>query len=405
MANKKLVLITSDFPFGKGETFLETEVPFLAQMFETILIVSSNDTSTEQRTLPSNCIAIRCNAVPTRFLKIKSFRHLFSSNFWKEIGIIQHIYKQHLSFPILKTMLISLERASVFAKCLQQQKLDLSTTVFYSYWCEDTALGLALLNKKRGIKAISRMHRWDIYFEESSIRYLPFRHIIYNNLKKIISISNDGIDYAIQKWQVDAKKITLSRLGILPQNKIITKSHSNFTIFSCSNVIPVKRVHLIAEALQHIQHIPIRWVHFGDGSEFVHLQKQVQTLPPNIEVSLRGRVANSEIYRAFATEQPHLFINVSSSEGVPVSIMEAMSFGVPVLATNVGGNSEIVNTQNGNLLHSNPSATTIADEIKRFCSMTQESYNQYAENAYQTWKSEYNAEKNYTAFGEVLRGM
>jgi len=55
MANKKLVLITSDFPFGKGETFLETELPFLAPTFESILIVSSNVTSIEQRPLPSNC--------------------------------------------------------------------------------------------------------------------------------------------------------------------------------------------------------------------------------------------------------------------------------------------------------------------------------------------------------------
>ncbi|MEZ4890037.1 MAG: glycosyltransferase [Crocinitomicaceae bacterium] len=300
-------------------------------------------------------------------------------------------------------MLISMERASIFAKCISKHELDLSTTVFYSYWCDDTALALALLNKKRGIKAISRMHRWDVYFNVHAINYLPFRHLIAQYVQ-LFAISKQGIQTAKEVWKVQ-QLVQLARLGTNPTFKIEQRTSKMFTIFSCSNVIPLKRVHLIAEALQHIQHIPIRWVHFGDGSELAQLKKQVQTLPPNIEVALRGRVANSEIYSAFATEQPHLFINVSSSEGVPVSIMEAMSFGVPVLATNVGGNSEIVNTQNGCLLHSNPSSTTIADEIKRFCSMTQETYNQYAENAYQTWKSEYNAEKNYTAFGEVLRGM
>ena len=35
-------------------------------------------------------------------------------------------------------------------------------------------------------------------------------------------------------------------------------------------------------------------------------------------------------------------LNTSSSEGVPVSIMEAYSHGIPVVATDVGGNSEIV---------------------------------------------------------------
>ena len=44
------------------------------------------------------------------------------------------------------------------------------------------------------------------------------------------------------------------------------------------------------------------------------------------------------------------FINVSSSEGVPVSIMEAMTFVISVITTDLGGNTEIVNEQNGWLL-------------------------------------------------------
>lgn len=401
MANKKLVLITSDFPFGKGETFLETELPFLAQLFESILIVSSNVTSTEQRPLPSNCTTIRCNAIPTQFLKIKSFRHLFSSEFWKELRIFQRIYRQQLSVPILKTMLISLERASVFTKCLQQQKLDLSTTVFYSYWCEDTALALALLNKKNGIKAISRIHGWDVYFNVHAINYLPYRHLIAQYVQ-LFAISKQGIQKVKEIWKVQ-QPVHLSRLGTNPTFKIEQRISKKFTLFSCSNVIPVKRVHLIAEALQHIQQTPIHWVHFGDGSEFSHLKKLVQTLPPNIEVELRGRVANSEIYAAFTKEQPHLFINVSSSEGVPVSIMEAMSFGVPVLATDVGGNSEIVTNENGHLLTVHPSPEDIAREIMHFCVMTEAAYNQFSENAYQTWGNKYNAEKNYEEFTEMIQ--
>ena len=37
-----------------------------------------------------------------------------------------------------------------------------------------------------------------------------------------------------------------------------------------------------------------------------------------------------------------LFINLSETEGIPVSIMEAISFNIPVLATNTGGVNEIV---------------------------------------------------------------
>jgi len=45
-----------------------------------------------------------------------------------------------------------------------------------------------------------------------------------------------------------------------------------------------------------------------------------------------------------------LFINTSSSEGIPVSMMEAQSFGIPILAMDVGGVREIVGPQTGRLL-------------------------------------------------------
>ena len=44
------------------------------------------------------------------------------------------------------------------------------------------------------------------------------------------------------------------------------------------------------------------------------------------------------------------YVNLSTSEGIPVSIMEAMSYGIPVVATDVGGTSEAVVTGRSGLL-------------------------------------------------------
>ena len=46
--------------------------------------------------------------------------------------------------------------------------------------------------------------------------------------------------------------------------------------------------------------------------------------------------------------------------------MEAMSCGIPVIATNVGGSSEIVNTDNGYLLSSNPLSIEVAESISTY---------------------------------------
>lgn len=49
-----------------------------------------------------------------------------------------------------------------------------------------------------------------------------------------------------------------------PREKKYNKE-DELRIVSCSNVVPVKRLDLIVETLQHILDINIKWTHFGDG--------------------------------------------------------------------------------------------------------------------------------------------
>ena len=59
-----------------------------------------------------------------------------------------------------------------------------------------------------------------------------------------------------------------------------------------------------------------------------------------------------------------IFINVSSSEGLPVAIMEAISFDIPIIATNVGGTSEIVTPETGILIAPDSAPELIAARIR-----------------------------------------
>jgi glycosyltransferase involved in cell wall biosynthesis len=288
---------------------------------------------------------------------------------------------------------------------LQQMDQPAVKQYFYSYWCDDVALGLAMAQVEfPKIKTLCRIHRWDVYFEESAVNYLPFRHTIAQQIGKIVSISQDGIDYAKAVWKTGMDdKFVLSRLGI---NNSVTPDiiERNYCLLvSCSNIIPVKRVQLIAEALQEIPVTVIKWAHFGDGSERKALETLITKLPPNIQVELMGRWDNKEIYTYYTEHRPDLFINVSSSEGVPVSIMEAMSFGIPVIATNVGGNGEIVNNANGCLLSHSPSAMEIAVAINQFTELSSAQLMEKRKHSFETWNLEYNSEVNYKKFVNVIR--
>ena len=55
-----------------------------------------------------------------------------------------------------------------------------------------------------------------------------------------------------------------------------------------------------------------------------------------------------------------MFLNASVSEGTPVSVMEAISCGIPVIATAVGGNPEIVSEVNGLVVSPDPTPGEIA---------------------------------------------
>ncbi len=94
-----------------------------------------------------------------------------------------------------------------------------------------------------------------------------------------------------------------------------------------------------AKALAQLR--PVVWHHFGAGSS-PQLDAVLATPLPGFRYKRWGMTPNEDILDFYRSTKVDLFVNLSRSEGVPVSIMEAMSFGIPSLATNVDGTSEIV---------------------------------------------------------------
>jgi glycosyltransferase involved in cell wall biosynthesis len=403
---KRLILLTASFPYGKGETFLENEIHYLAEAFQEVILVCPQTSEETHRAIPSNCLVSFYDKELSKSDKLKAVLGLFEPMTRKEIEIIQKTYQLKFSKGILSILLISLYQAKKIANFLQEKHLNGNVkkqeTVFYSYWCDDTALALALLKgRNKELKCISRTHGWDVYFNVHPLKYLPFRHFIAEKLDGIFSISDKGKSEIKNTWKVsDLNNIYVSRLGVEKQINQGKEKSSVFTLVSCSNVIPLKRVHLIAQAVLACKD-PIRWIHFGDGKELKSIQdtclpeKKIQH-----DISFRGRVSNEEILSFYQSNFIDAFINVSTSEGVPVSIMEAMSFGIPCIATNVGGNSEIVSDENGVLLDANPSLKDIQMAFKSVLNDLGK-----RKKALQTWEEKYDAEKNYLRFIEMVKSV
>jgi len=285
---------------------------------------------------------------------------------------------------------------------IKRLKLTPENTVLYSYWGEAPLFATGLVESYR---KVVRMHRVDFY-EEVNDGYLPLRKTIYATADLLLPISDDIKERLVNFYGVNRKNIFVARLGVdNKENPKNTEEDNNpmlIRIVSCSRVDPVKRVKLILNALsKHNGKALIEWHHFGDGQLYDDLKisiGQVTAVNKHISVHLHGWTKQEDLFLFYKNHYVDCFVNVSESEGIPVSIMEAMSFGIPVIATDVGASREIVNSLNGFLLDVDFDSNELLEKILQL----KEDGDKRGE-AYQTWKDQYQASKNYNLLVEQLR--
>jgi glycosyltransferase involved in cell wall biosynthesis len=402
---KTLFVLTSEFPFGFGETFLENEVPILEKHFDNLIFVTQNATGSSRiKNEKTQCIELG----KRNFLnRIQVF---FSKTFYFEIFDL--IKKNKFSVTTFRSSLYSLSRGFSIAKKLKElNQNNLKNgyeTIFYSYWLDEKAIAIALLkSKNKKIKAVSRCHGWDIYEERQKSNYLPYRNFLFKELDKIFPISENGKNYILKNYNVLNSKIIVSRLGTRKLENSSTKQKTpEFHILSISSLIPLKRVELIIASLSLIDNINIHWTHIGSGpleSKILKLANEKFERKKNITYSFNGHLSNKDVRSFLENNEIDLFMNLSETEGIPVSIMEAQSASIPVLATNVGGTPEIVNNENGVLINKDSLPEEIADKIIDFFKLEKNNKSEKIQKSFNNWLKNYNAEKNYEKFIEIIK--
>jgi glycosyltransferase involved in cell wall biosynthesis len=407
--SRTLIFLTDCFPFGSAETFIENEFPFLVKAFDRIFIVTGNQTDKKTRIIPESIEITRIPFKPSFKYKVLSVLNFFNPVIQNEIKLIREEFllkpNKEILFVLLASYAKALEINALLNKIISQHDIDTNGLYLYSYWMNNITAGISLFRSKNpAVRAICRVHRWDVYFETQTPPYLPLRNFMIGALDKVYCISFDALGY-LQKLTSGRLNdhLMLSRLGTFNRDKIIALPNEGMIrLVSCSNLIPLKRVHLIIEALALIDDIKIDWRHFGKGpleEELKKLANEKLSGKANIEYSFVGQISNTQMLSFYKNNKVDLFINVSETEGIPVSIIEATSFGVPVIGTRVGGVGEILQEgENGFLLKQSCSAQEIANTIKKFYVLDEAAKKRIRENAVLIWEENYSADKNYQNF-------
>lgn len=405
------MVVCSNFPFGFGEPFLEVELDYLKSRFDKITICTTGKSDdVKQFEVSEDISLVALDVEPSLLEKLTSiWRLVFDNEVRSELNTISQDYHGSITWGKIKTLLVSRLRSKKIKQEIERKALDDSGSklFLYSYWTDDAALAVAHLKRERSkTTAFSRLHGWDLYFERSHYHYLPFRKLIFNGLDAVFAISENGRNYLLSHFSsiINEGRIYQSRLGIKTVGKLKehTRDFRTFKLISCSNLIPIKRVHLIIEALAKVERMEIDWTHFGDGPE----RSSIEALcadkldqKENITYHLPGRIPNWKVLEYYSTHMVDLFISLSRYDGIPVSIMEAMSFGIPAIATDVGGVSEIViNDKTGFLLDQEVDPNDVSEVIVNLASLKEDRYNSMRAEAQNIWGTFYSADINYPDF-------
>ena len=403
-----LLILTASFPYEGGEQFIESEVHYWAKTgFDNVYILPEISPTQVVRYFPKELIILQRFEVSSYSKLFILLFIVFYPLFWKEIFYL--IKSNSLNIANIINAVKAVFATKVREKQLKHslKKID-GDILIYSYWNDADCYAACELKNKNKIKAVvSRSHRYDLYEDFRENAYMPLKHQYSEKITKVFLLTKSASNYYNRTYGYPNNVLDVASLGVfLPEKTLVySKSGGVLRVLSVSSCIPIKRVDKIIDALNvfsKANHIEVQWTHIGNGVLFEKLKQQAEEIGENalFKYNFVGFLPNAEVKQLLSQQNFDLFVNASESEGVPVSIMEAMSYGIPVIAPNVGGISDIVNDLNGKLLSSNPSVKEIADAMREVYYSS--SYQSYRENAFLMVKENYNADSNYINFIKKL---
>ncbi len=411
-----LVLFTATYPSAAtGEqNFLNDEIKLLAAAFERVVIAPRN-VAEPFLPVPSNVevdksYASFLNSTKNKLLAVARVlaSPFFYSDLRTHLWVLVHPPTLSRLFAFLGGALLTRRWVENW---LDKNRLDGSECVCYTYWFDQGAMGVGLAKSTHpGLRLVSRAHGYDLYDETFRPPYWPCRSAAVTLTDALLADSEAGAGYLRKRHPASAAKIEMSLLGVRdPGFRSSPSTDGVFRVLSCSHIRPVKRIDLLLQAIQRAAALrpeqKFEWHHYGTGEGLSDLEQRAGNgFPSNARAIFHGYSTTQALMDFYRDCPVDVFVNVSRSEGTPVSGMEAISCGVPVIATAVGGNQEIVREQSGLLLPRNPSPEEIARTLLRFLDDAQ-ARPALRDGARALWEASYNADRNYKAFLERILAL
>ncbi len=405
-----VVWITSGFPYGRGEQFIETEVPYWEKFPGRVILLPENAADADARPVPPGV------EVDTRLMdrwheradQLRGLARAIASPWlWREVMDLKGLgyTKYRLQHALLTAVRMSME-----LRALKEIERDLGQPidVVYTYWMS-VGTWAASLAKRAGYvrRVISRAHRSEFYDYARPAGYTAFVPQFAPDLDALAVISDDAKEHA-PRYGFRPEQLKVARLGVVPGPASRPTAADELSLLSVSTLTPVKRVNLmidaIAEAARRLPEVRFTWRHAGDGplKDEIHAQAKSALGPlQNVNYDFLGHINNSDLLALYGTTPVDLLLNSSESEGVPVSIMEAMMREVPTIATDAGATKEVLLPEL--LVPIEGADRAMADKIVEYHLRAKNPA--FRAKARERAESRYSAATNYAAFVDLVTDL
>lgn len=234
----------------------------------------------------------------------------------------------------------------------------------HAYWASVAATTAMIAAEVSAIPWSFTAHRWDIAAPNAfrakleSARFTRF-------------ISQDGLELArpVAGPQLD-EKATVIRMGVPLTQQQVTRTEPPtgvaLRLICTATLIPRKGQRFLLEAVSALkaQGVSVQVFLAGEGPTREALAAQAEALGITDQVVFMGNVDHGELLAGYAEGRYDAFILPSLHEGISVALIEAMSYGLPAIATDVGGTRELLTEGVGQLI-SPKDVGSIIDAITR----------------------------------------
>lgn len=333
------------------------------------------------------------------------FPELFSGYFWKDVHIA--INNHIADFKYCKTTVMYSICGRYFARVASRIiDSDKESKWFVeSYWLSGPACAAAHVKKKYpNVTSFSRLHSAEADYIRNKYSICQYKYFLEKYLDYIFFVSNKGkqqYQWILKEYynkEIDNTTRIVNYLGVKKNNNTISPKSTDgiFRIVSCSRVTPLKRVELLASVFSQWKEGQIQWTHIGGGEGFNGIESIIaESNHGAANCILLGNCSNEKVLSYYQNNHIDAFINISTFEGLPVSIMEALSYGIPIIATDAGGTKELVDERNGILLKNDLSAEDIIHAVQLLIEMNEKDYDDLKRGAYQVYHDKLRANSNY----------